>query len=202
MNPDPTTQTPPTNEAVEGARNGPVPTGIDWINLMMISEHPQPDALHPAKGDPPSARWLLRIELDVPLKQAEWNELKRRLSVPDFEEASEYLLSVRAGLDSTVQEFIEVAFRNAASPKTPTAASGPLTQDEVVVQVIEDFGKKPKHKKAARAQFDVALRDTYDLDALRDRITNDPAGAKDELHTAIGGRDRPKHVVTAALADD
>ena len=201
MNPDPTTQTPPTNEAVEGARNGPVPTGIDWINLMMISEHPQPDALHPAKSGPPP-RWLLRIELDVPLKATDWAEVERLLKIPNFVGAGEYLLSVRSGLDATTQELIEVAFRNAASPKTPTASAEPPAQNEVVVQVIQDFGKKPKDRKAARAHFDVALPDAYDLDRLRDLITRDPEGARDELHNVIGGRDRPKHVVTAALADD
>lgn len=197
------TKTPAHNDAVKGADPGPSPSGIDWINLMLISEHPQPDVREPEKGGRPAPRWLFRIELDTLLEAAEIRELERLLREEgDFEGAGRYLLSVRTGADTTTQEFITAAFRNAASPTTPALTPHSTAGDEVVVQVIEDFGKGPKHKKAARAQFDVGLRNSHNLDALRDSLTNDPEGAKDELHRVIGARDRPKHVVTAALADD
>ena len=190
-----TTETPPggIEQAIRTDDAGP--RGIEWVNLMMISEHAQADYVGRSSGKP--ARWIFRIELDTEFRDPNDGERMRRLLKDgDFDGARRHLLSVRKSNDpGSVLAVIDGAFKDL--PIAPLSAPVFSPKGEVVVHVIEDFGKGASHKEIARAQLDVPLNNT-DLAQLRDHASNDPQHAKSILRPLVG-KERGERVVDATF---
>lgn len=190
-----TTETPPGGIEQAIRTDDPGPRGIDWVNLMMISEHAQADLMGRPSGKP--ARWIFRIELDTEFSDPNDGERMRRLLKDgDFDEARRHLLSARGKNDpASVLAVIDGAFSDLRIASPSGRESSP--KGEVVVHVIEDFGKGASHKEIARGQLDVPLNNT-DLAQLRDHASNDPQHAKSILRPLVG-KQRGERVVDATF---
>ncbi|HJR65124.1 MAG TPA: hypothetical protein VJ802_01755 [Gemmatimonadaceae bacterium] len=190
-----TTETPPGGIEQATRTDEVGPRGIEWVNLMMISEHAQADYMGRLSGKP--ARWIFRIELDTEFSNPNDGERMRRLLKDgDFDGARRHLLSVRKTNDpASVLAVIDGAFRDL--PIAPSSAPVFSPKGEVVVHVIEDFGNGAAHKEIARAQLDVPLHNT-NLAELRDHASNDPQHAKSTLRPLVG-KERGERVVDATF---
>ncbi|MFN2566893.1 MAG: hypothetical protein ABR499_17990, partial [Gemmatimonadaceae bacterium] len=173
--------------------------GIRWPNLLMISEQTPVDPQRTA--DTAARRWRFRIELDTLLAEED-AELMRTLLDRDPATAAAYLVYLRRETDANVLQLIAAAFAAGDAPIRVQDA----TANEVVVQVVEDFGKSRVFDEAARVHLDVPLdpRDPKaNAQAIRAALEDvPPRRAKEALDKILKERRRPLRVVDATLGDE